>query len=411
MTRFKIPSTRQSRLLRLAGVITLATTLLLVSPGPALPPAPTITSFSPTSGQVGTAVTITGTGFTGASAVKFNATAASFTVSSDTQISTTVPSGATTGPISVTTSAGTATSSSTFTVTAASAAPVIAAAGDIACDPIDPNFNGGQGSGGLCQELATSNLLAGGGFAAVLPLGDDQYDCGGFQAFQQSYDPSWGRVKTITFPAIGNHEYLTSDQSSGTDCSSTHNAAGYFSYFGTSFPGASGNPSQAYYSYNVGSWHIIALNVECSFVSCASGSAQETWLRQNLAANPTTCTLAYWHQPRWDGSSSHSELQTFWSDLEAAHADVVLSGHVHTYQRFSQLDANGNPVSTGGIRQFIVGTGGKSLGTSPSAPGQQFVDDTRFGVLELTLNATSYSWKFVSATGAVIDSGSDNCIA
>ena len=112
---------------------------------------------------------------------------------------------------------------------AAAADPVIAAAGDIACDPASASFHAGQGSGSTCRQLAVSNLLVAGHFSAVLALGDTQYECGGLAAFQQSYNLSWGRVKSITHPVVGNHEYLTSG---GTDCSPTANAAGYFQYFG-----------------------------------------------------------------------------------------------------------------------------------------------------------------------------------
>lgn len=283
---------------------------------------------------------------------------------------------------------------------------VIAAAGDIACDPANSNFNGGQGSGNACRQLLTSNLITS-AITSVLTLGDDQYDCGGYQAFLQSYDLSWGRVKGITYPSLGNHEYGTSSTTGGTDCGT--NASGYFQYYGTSYPGISGVPSSGYYSYNIGAWHLIALNAECAHVSCSAGSAQETWLKQDLVSHNNTCTLAYWHQPAWDGSSSTTNVQTFWSDLSAAHADIVLEGHVHNYQRFSQLDANGNPT-TSGIRQFIVGTGGRSFAGIPSAPGQQYTENTSFGILKLTLHATSYDWQFVSTSGTVLDSGSDNCV-
>jgi hypothetical protein len=120
--------------------------------------------------------------------------------------------------------------------------PVIAAAGDIACDPTNSSFNNGNGTSGSCRPKYTSDLLVNGGFAAVLPLGDNQYYCGGYQAFVQSYDLSWGRVKSITRPVVGNHEYLTSG---GTDCNTANaGAAGYFNYFGT----AAGNRGQGYYS-------------------------------------------------------------------------------------------------------------------------------------------------------------------
>jgi chitodextrinase len=290
------------------------------------------------------------------------------------------------------------------TPSAPPADPVIAAAGDVACDPADGNFNGGLGTGDGCQMLATSNLLTP-ELAAVLVLGDIQYECGGYQAYLQSYDHSWGRVKPITYPTVGNHEFQTSG---GTDCST--GAAGTKQYFLPLPNPVSGFPDQSYYSYNIGAWHIIALNSECAFVACAAGSPQETWLRQDLANNSKVCTVAYWHKPRWAGTRSWSGLQPLWNALAEFHADLNLVGHEHTYQRFSHLDTNGNPVPSGGIRQLIIGTGGKTLLGWVPAPGQELVDDSHFGVLKLTLHATSYSWAFVATDGTIIDSGTDTCV-
>src|SRR4051812_6300098 len=136
--------------------------------------------------------------------------------------------------------------------------PVIAAAGDIACDPANANFHGGAGSSNACRQRYVSDTLVGSGVSAVLPLGDNQYECGSLSGFQQSYDPSWGRVKPITHPVVGNHEYLTSG---GTGCDpSNAGAAGYFNYFGA----AAGSPGEGDYSYDVGTWHIIALNSNCT---------------------------------------------------------------------------------------------------------------------------------------------------
>jgi hypothetical protein len=140
---------------------------------------------------------------------------------------------------------------------AAASDPVIAAAGDIACDPGNVNFNSGNGSSSNCRQLYTSNLLVNTGLTGVLALGDDQYYCGSLSAFQQSYDLSWGRVKSITHPSVGNHEYLTSGGTGTTGCDVTNsNAAGYFNYYGS----AAGTQGQGWYSFDVGSWHIIALN-------------------------------------------------------------------------------------------------------------------------------------------------------
>ncbi len=277
--------------------------------------------------------------------------------------------------------------------------PVIAAAGDIACDPTDSGFNGGNGSSSKCAEQATSDLvLANPSIAAVLALGDNQYGCGGYTAFQQSFAPTWGRFLAKIHPVAGNHEYQTSG---GSDCAP--NAAGYFRYFGA----AAGN-AQGDYAWNIGAWHMIALNGECGNVGgCNAGSAQGTFLQANLGSS--TCTLAYWHEPYYKGSGSPASAYTyFWNTLHAAGADIVLNGHIHTYARFAPQDANGNVDTAGGIREFIVGTGGED---KASPPGSTNVQSTAkaFGLLELTLHPASYDWKFVSVDGSVLDSGSAAC--
>jgi PKD repeat protein len=287
---------------------------------------------------------------------------------------------------------------------ALAADPVIAAAGDIACDPADPNFNGGLGTSSKCRQKYTSDLLVGGGLAAVLPLGDTQYNCGGASAYTQSYDPSWGRVKDISRPVNGDEEYATSG---GTGCGA--NGAGYFNYFGA----AAGEPSKGYYSFDIGSWHLIALNSNCSEVACKAGSTQEKWLKADLAANPGKCTLAYFHQPRFSSqlSTPSSSKLAFWQDLYAAGADVVLNAHYHYYERFAPQDPSGAADPTGGIRQFSVGTGGRSLITPKSTPAPNSeVRSKTFGVLKLTLHSGSYDWQFVPEAGKTFtDSGSASC--
>jgi hypothetical protein len=237
---------------------------------------------------------------------------------------------------------------------AAAGDPVIAAAGDIACDPTDLNFNNGQGTANACDQLYTSNLLVNAGLAAVLALGDNQYYCGGYQAFVQSYDLSWGRIKSITHPSVGNHEYLTSG---GTSCDSTNaEAAGYFQYFGA----AAGTVGQGYYSFDIGAWHIIALNSNCTDAGgCASPSPQYLWLQADLAAHTNQCILAYWHIPLFSsGGRAAPNSQAFWNLLYAYHADLILNGHDHIYERFAPQDPTGALDISQGIREFIVGTGG-----------------------------------------------------
>ena len=166
-----------------------------------------------------------------------------------------------------------------------------------------------------------------------------------------------------------------------------------------------------YYSFDVGAWHLIALNANCSQVACKAGSAQETWLKNDLATHPATCTLAFWHQPRFSaGPSTLANLLPFWNDLYAAHADVVLNGHKHNYQRLTKLDPSGKP-DPNGIREWVVGTGGDdhSLG-SKLFPGTEASDGKHFGILTMTLHPGSYDWQFIADNGTVIDSGSASCV-
>jgi acid phosphatase type 7 len=285
--------------------------------------------------------------------------------------------------------------------------PVIAAAGDIACDPASSSFRNGQGTATSCQQRLTSDLMVDTGLAAVLALGDTQYECGGYQAYLQSYDLSWGRLKSITHPVIGNHEYLPpGNPEGGTDC--RNNASGYFNYFGAS----AGQSGQGYYSYNIGAWHIIALNTECNDAGgCNEGSPQYLWLEQDLQAHPNACILAYWHIPLFSsGGRANNNSYNFWKLLYAAGADVVLTGHDHLYERFLRLGQYGE-YDPFGIRQFVVGTGGANhTKIKAVAPGSVIYNDATFGVLRLTLHSNSYDWEFVPVAGSTFtDSGSASC--
>ena len=285
--------------------------------------------------------------------------------------------------------------------------PVIAAAGDIACDPSSSNFNGGLGSSSSCRMKYTSDLLVNTGLSGVLLLGDNQYYCGGYTAFVQSYDLSWGRVKPITYPAVGNHEYLTSG---GTDCNSANaGATGYYTYFGA----AAGDPAKGYYSYDIGTWHLIALNSQCSTAGgCGATSAQGIWLRADLAAHPNYCTLAYWHIPLFSsGGRANNNTRSFWDALYAADADIVLTGHDHTYERFAPQTPTGAADPVRGIRQWVVGTGGANHTSFASgAANSELYNDRTFGVLRLTLHPMTYDWQFVPEAGASFsDSGTTAC--
>ena len=292
-------------------------------------------------------------------------------------------------------------------IVSAASDPVIAAAGDIACDPSTSAFNNGLGNPNACRQKYTSDLLVNAGLAAVLDLGDNQYYCGGYQAYVQAYDPSWGRVKAITHPSVGNHEYLTSG---GTDCSASNaGAAGYFQYFGA----AAGTPGQGYYSFDIGAWHIIALNTNCGNAGgCGSTSPQYKWLQADLAAHPNLCTLAYWHIPLYSsGGRANNNSLALWQLLYNNNADLILNGHDHIYERFAPQNASGGVDQVRGMREFVVGTGGADhTSLTTIAANSEVRDTSTFGVLMLTLHADSYDWQFVPEAGKTFtDSGTQAC--
>jgi Calcineurin-like phosphoesterase len=285
--------------------------------------------------------------------------------------------------------------------------PVIAAAGDIACDPTNAHFFAGDGDSNTCRMKATSDLLVNHGYAAVLPLGDNQYYCGGYSAFVQSYDLSWGRVKAETHPVVGNHEFLTSG---GTGCDPSNTAAaGYFQYFGA----AAGDPGHGYYSYDVGAWHLVALNSNCGDAGgCSSGSPQYTWLSADLAADQNACTLAYWHIPLFSsGGRAAANMRSLWTLLYDKNAELVLSGHDHIYERFAPQTSAGVLDTARGLRSFIVGTGGANhTSIATVAANSEVRDVSTYGILQLTLHATSYDWSFKPEAGKTFtDSGTDQC--
>jgi peptidoglycan/xylan/chitin deacetylase (PgdA/CDA1 family) len=299
--------------------------------------------------------------------------------------------------------------------------PVIGSAGDIACDPTAAGFNNGLGFGADCVAASTASLLT--GIDAVLPLGDDQYNCGGLSAFEQAYGPTWGVKRSITYPVPGDKDYTTTG---GTDCPSTP-GLGYQQYFSSS-GGIFGSPvpsvvnvnaSTAYYSYNLGSWHIIALNTSPCVLNtpsfCAAGSAQDLWLQNDLAHNTAACTLAYYQNPRFastaSGSGGDDTMQQLWQDLYNGGADVVLNGDSHWYERFAPLNAAGAIDNAHGVQQFIVGTGGAGLeppGTE--VPTSQVLNGTTHGIIKMTLHNGSYSWQFINnGESSFTDSGSASC--
>jgi hypothetical protein len=232
--------------------------------------------------------------------------------------------------------------------------------------------------------------------AAVLLLGDIQYPNGALLDFQGSFDPIWGTLKIRTRPAPGNHDY------------GTPGAGGYFDYFGA----AAGERGHGYYAFDLGSWHLVALNSNCSQAGgCGEGSPQLTWLRQDLATHPARCTLAYWHHPRFS-SGRHGDdasVGPLYDALARAGADLVLAGHDHHYERFARQSETGARDS--GPQEIIVGTGGKSLYPEehPHSNSEVRFHDG-FGILKLTLKPDRYEWEFLAEPGVgFTDSGSEPC--
>jgi acid phosphatase type 7 len=209
--------------------------------------------------------------------------------------------------------------------------------------------------------------------------------------------PSQGPHRTGC--GVGDHEYRTTG------------AAGYFNYFGA----AAGNPTQGYYSWDLGGWHVVELNATCAQIGgCAAGSPEEQWLRADLAAHPAACTIVVEHKPRFSSGSIHGSsttFQPFWQALYEANAELVLSGDDHVYERFAPQTPGGTLDVARGIRQFVVGTGGRShysFGTI--RPNSQVRNNDAFGILKITLRSNSYEWQFVPETGKTFtDSGSESC--
>jgi acid phosphatase type 7 len=305
--------------------------------------------------------------------------------------------------------------------------PVIAAAGDIACAAVlqengqpNPNYKNGDGDDAHCAQGFTAGLVWDPGLSKVLALGDNQYEGGSRADFRAVFDNTWGIVKPAIAPTPGNHEYAFP------------RANGYFAYFnggpqgppGPNQTGLAGDPARGYYALPaINNWLIIGINSGGSNCGgglqtgpgCGATSAQVSFLRDQLnGQDPSSCVLVYWHHPRFMAGGQDTSLQHVWdaiSNVEPAkRPDLVLNGHQHSYQRSNRLGGDGfNNAS--GIREIIVGTGGKDL----HAAGQDLtqwpvVDNSAFGVLRVTLHSNSYDWRFVPKAGSSFtDGGRDSC--
>jgi hypothetical protein len=268
------------------------------------------------------------------------------------------------------------------------------------------------------MQMATAQLVERLRPAAVLALGDTQYEAGAYSDFLRYYDPSWGRFKSITHPAVGNHEYGTSDR---RGCGG---ACGYFDYFNGrgAADGRAGRRNEGWYAFDLGVWRLYALNSNCdrgTEVRCGRGAPQERWLRADLRRHPRACTLAFMHHPLFtsdrrpfDRSVFADRLRPLWRAFFEAGGDVMLAGHSHFYERFAPQDPDERPTP-GGVRQFIVGTGGRNVyGFGAIEPTSRVRGPFTFGVLRLALHRRSYDWRFVPIPGeSFTDRGSTRCSA
>lgn len=262
--------------------------------------------------------------------------------------------------------------------------PALVGAGDIA----SCGAQGDDDTARLLDEVS----------GTVFTTGDNAYPSGTAQQYDACYEATWGRHRARTRPAAGNHDYHTDG------------AAAYFEYFGA----AAGEPGKGYYSYDLGAWHVVVLNSNCIHVGgCDPGSPQFAWLEEDLAANPTVCSVAYWHHPPFSSGrhGGDADVRPFWRLLYRHGADVVITGHDHTYERFARQDGEGGADPERGIRLFVVGTGGGNLYQFRYSPDNSEVkNNTTFGVLKLTLHDAGYDWEFIpTSPGGFTDSGSASC--
>jgi hypothetical protein len=274
-------------------------------------------------------------------------------------------------------------------VAARAADPVLAGAGDIA------HCSASASAG----EKATAALLDGID-GTIMTLGDAAYEDGSLAQYTNCFGPSWGRHKARIRPAPSDHDYQTPG------------AAGYFDYFGA----AAGPRSRGYYSYDLGAWHVVVLNSNCTLVpgGCGPGSPQDQWLRADLAASTLNCTVAYWHSPRWTSGTKHGNdpaVAPFWSALYEFGAELVLNGNEHNYERFAPQTPGGQRDDAFGIREIVSGTGGRgNYSLTNVRPNSEVRHTGTFGVTKLTLHAGSYDWRFVPVAGKTFtDSGTTAC--
>jgi hypothetical protein len=261
--------------------------------------------------------------------------------------------------------------------------PVLVGAGDIA----DCALESDSATAALLDTIP----------GTVFTTGDNVYPDGSPDQFRDCYGPTWGRHLARTRPAPGNHDWRTKD------------LAGYLGYFGA----AAAPAGTSWYSYDLGTWHVIVLDSDCSAVGgCDPGSAQGRWLAADLAASTARCTVAIWHHPRFSSGEhgNDTSVAPFWRALYDAGADLIVNGHDHDYERFAPQDPEGRQDRERGIREFVVGTGGVALRTFPKAAANSQIRVAAYhGVLRLVLRPTSYEWSFIPTSSPFRDSGNRAC--
>jgi hypothetical protein len=326
---------------------------------------------------------------------------------------------------------------------AAGQAPVLAAVGDISCQPGTPQE--GEKQSDVCEkkpgsternaaQAATAEQVEAMKPALVAVLGDEQYQNGYYSDFENSFDKYWGAFKFIQRPVPGNHEFYDNHGQPGV------RGLGYFDYYNgirhnangsevqdtittskvvtqpapqpDGQAGAFGETGNGWYSYNLGKWHLISLNVECADEPGGCNpegswfSSETKWLTEDLERDHSECTLAYWHQPTFSSTAEHFKedshegeaADTWWKALYAHHATLILNGHDHVYSRFAPMNPAGESDPRHGIREFIIGTGGESLDTVlPATPNLQAWADQYYGVMKFTLGPGWYKWDYQSA--------------
>ncbi len=261
--------------------------------------------------------------------------------------------------------------------------PVLLAAGDIA----ECGDDGSERTAKLLDRMD----------GTIAALGDNVYQNGSLDEYLDCYAPTWGRHRARTRPTVGNHEYYTP------------RAGAYFAYF----CGMAGEDFKGWYSYDLGTWHVVVLNSNCDEVGgCGPGSEQNQWLRDDLAKHPAKCTAAYWHHPRFSSGDhgNDASVAPLWQALHEGGAEVVLTGHEHDYERFSPMLPNGAADDLRGIREFVVGTGGRGPRNFADIQPNSVIRQTGLvGVLSLTLHDGSYDWQMVREDGYVTDNGHSEC--